>query len=255
MFIKKMDKININKIKSKYILKHIFDKIGKKRCLQIVRYNKMIQSKLDVNINNYKEFGQIEIEIIPIETRYKIYYNNFINIINEENKPHFHIFFNDDKKEISKKDKVKKIKVLIDYEVKSFHKLFKNCKNIQKINFIKFNCNNITDMSQMFYGCLSLKELNFSNFNSSKVTNMSWMFSKCSSLKELNLSSFNTNNVTDMSWMFSECSSLEELNISSFNTNNVINMSCMFSGCSSLKGINLSNFNIKLITVIHRMFY
>ena len=78
-----------------------------------------------------------------------------------------------------------KIKVIIDYQVKSFKELFYWCKCIESINFKKFYRNNITDMSWMFNGCSSLKELNLNNFNTNNVTNMSYMFYGCSSFKEI----------------------------------------------------------------------
>ena len=104
-----------------------------------------------------------------------------------------------------KKIKWQKIKIIIDYQVKSFSKLFENC-DIKYINFKKFYRNNVIDMGNMFSECYSLKELNLSNFNTNNVTNMNSMFSGCSSLKELNLSNFNTNNVTNMVGMFLGCS-------------------------------------------------
>ena len=76
-----------------------------------------------------------------------------------------------------------KIKIIIDYQVKSFKDLFKRCECIESINFKKFYRNNITDMSYMFDGCSSLKDLNLTNFITNNVTNMSNMFDGCSSLK------------------------------------------------------------------------
>ena len=64
------------------------------------------------------------------------------------------------------------IKIIIDYQAKSFKKLFYHCNCIDSIFFKKFYRNNITDMSSMFYECLLLKELNLSNFNTINVTNM-----------------------------------------------------------------------------------
>ena len=37
----------------------------KKKKLQIVKYNKKGQNRLDLGINDYKEYCEIEIEIIP----------------------------------------------------------------------------------------------------------------------------------------------------------------------------------------------
>ena len=58
--------------------------------------------------------------------------------------------------------KIKDIKIIIDYQIKSFKELSSNCKYIESINFKKFNSDNIINMSKMFYGCLLLKEINFS---------------------------------------------------------------------------------------------
>jgi len=252
--------------------------------LKIIKCNINIQKRLNIDINNFKDFSEkfssIELEIIPIQNKYEYFIN-----IKEEDKKYFHIYFNDNKEEIKKtelneKDNASKINIIIDYQIKSFKDLFYYCECIESINFIKFyrnnitnmnymlsdcaslkeinlsnfNTNNVTDMSGMFYECSSLKELNLSNFNTNNVTNSSGMFFNCSSLKELNLSNFNTNNVTDMVGMFYECSSLKELNLSNFNTNNVTNMRCMFFKCSSIKELNLSNFNTNNVTDMDYMF-
>ena len=82
---------------------------------------------------------------------------------------------------MEKNEKVKKIKIIIDYQVKSFKDLFYYSNCIESIFFKKFYRNNITNMSWMFYKCSSLKELNLSNFNTNNVTNMSEMLSGCSS--------------------------------------------------------------------------
>ena len=47
------------------------------------------------------------------------------------------------KYEINKKDKITKIKIIIDYQVKSFKELFSGCKCIESITFKKFYRNNI----------------------------------------------------------------------------------------------------------------
>ena len=152
---------------NKYILKNLFEYLPYEKFINIIKYNKAIQYKLNININTYKEYCQIELEIIPNENgSYKLV--NFINIY-DDYKPYFHIYFNKNNEEIKRyhieeKDKVKNLKIIIDYKVKSFHKLFYECKCIEKINFINFKRNNINNMSYMFYKCLSIKEINISNF-------------------------------------------------------------------------------------------
>ena len=185
-------KIYFKNLKSDYFLQKVFENIKRGKSLAIVKYNKKMQNRLNINLKDYKEYSEIyssiEIEIIPIENKY----GEFINIKGDES--YYHIYFNEDKKEIKKysidkDDKISKIKIIIDYQIKSFEKLFFYCDCIESINFKKFHRNNITNMSYMFYGCSSLKELNLNNFNTNNVTDMRGMFSKCSDELKLKLKS------------------------------------------------------------------
>ena len=176
-----ISKVDLYKLRSNFMLKKIFNYIKSKRKLEIMKYNKKLQKRLDLSFNDYKEYTQlyssIEIELRITNNEDK---NKFINI-SSNNKKYYHIYFDDSKEEIKrnyfdKKERVKFIKIKIDYQIKSFKKLFYNCKCINSIHFKKFYRINITDMSYMFYGCSLLKELNLSNFNTNKVTNMNNMF-------------------------------------------------------------------------------
>ena len=59
-----------------------------RKSLEIIRYNKSIQKRIDININHYKayseEYSSIELDIIPMKGEY----GEFINI-NEEDKKFF----------------------------------------------------------------------------------------------------------------------------------------------------------------------
>ena len=246
-------------IKNKFILKLIFGKIKRNKYLEIIKPSKKVQNKLNINIKDYKDyteiFSTIDIEMIPSENKF----GKFINISKQEEKKYYHIYFNDNKEEIQRyslneKDNVKYIRIIIDYQVTSFYKLFNECWSIKSINFKKFYRKNITDMSYMFNKCNSLKNINFSKFNTDNTFNMSNMFYGCSSLEELDLSNFNTNNVSDMSKMFCKCSSLKKINLSNFITNKVIDVSFMFLACSSLEDLNISNFNMNNVADMTWMF-
>ena len=259
----KKEKVQVNHlsiIKSKYILQKIINNLSKKKSLEILHYNNKLQKKLDLNLNDYKNFSQkysaIEIEIILIKNTP----GAFINISNKNSEPYYHIYFNDFKKEIknyylSENHNIEKIKIKIDPQITSFFCLFQYCNCIESINFIKFCRNNIYNMSYMFDYCQSLKEINFTNFNTDNVEDMSNMFKECTSLKELNISNFNTNNATKMNHMFFDCESLIKLNLSNFNTTKVKNMQYMFYECSSLKDLNVSNFNTSNVSDMEGMFY
>ena len=256
---KKESKNMFKNLKSDYFLQLLFNNLLKKKSLEIIKYNNNIKNRINISIKDYKEYSEvyssIEIELKPVNNEY----GQFINI-NQEDEIYYHIYFNNNTKKeikeyyIKEKDNVKNIKIRIDYQVKSFFKLFEYCGCIEIINFKTFYRSNIINMSNIFYNCKNLKKINFSNFNTNNVTNMKGMFYRCSDLKELNLSNFNTENVIDMSYMFYECSSLKELNISNFNINNVKNMTFMFYDCSSLKEINISNFIINKDTNVRSMF-
>ena len=153
-------KVNLNNLKSIVILKKILSYITKNESLNILRYNKKLQKRLNLSINDYKDYSQL---YSPIEIELKFdenkcdEKNRFIYILDEE-KEYYHIYFDNSKEEIKRnyldeKEKVNSIKIIIDYQVKSFKKLFINCKNISSIFFKKFNRINIVDMSYMFYNC------------------------------------------------------------------------------------------------------
>ena len=109
----------LKNIKSNYILSKIYDNIQKRKYLEIVKYNKKIQNRLNLSIKDYEIFTPIEIEIIPCKKKY----GKFINI-KENDKSYYHIYFNDDKEEIknkykiNKEDKITKIKLKINNQDK-----------------------------------------------------------------------------------------------------------------------------------------
>ena len=80
-------------VKSKYILIKIFDYLQKNKNLAIIKYNKELQNIFNISIKDYKEycdlFSPIEIELVTQENKY----GKFINILNEEDKKYFHIYF------------------------------------------------------------------------------------------------------------------------------------------------------------------
>ena len=130
-------------LKSDYFIQKLFDYLHKRKSLKTIKYNKNIQKRINININHYKEFSEnyssIEIEIKPMKNKY----GRFINIKNED-EVYYHIYFNDNKEEeikrtsLNENDKVSKINIIIDYQVKSLNELFYYCICIEFINFKKF---------------------------------------------------------------------------------------------------------------------
>ena len=129
-------KCNLENIKSIYILKQIFDNLQENIKLKIVKYNIKTQKKLNISNQDYKEYQKIIIEIIPAINKC----GRFFNMNNKEDVFYYHAYFNDNKEEVNmyylnKDDKVRKIKLVIDYQIRSFYKLFFDCKCIESIYF------------------------------------------------------------------------------------------------------------------------
>ena len=215
---KKKNNLNksIDNIKCHYILQIIFNHLNERKYLQLVVNNKAIQNKLDMSIDNYKNYKRIELEIELIK-ELKEEKNYFINL-NDFDKSFYQIYFDDN--EIDSKrnfimnfEDVKKIKVILNYEIKSFRGLFDECRCIKSIKFLKFNRNNIIDMSNMFYECRNLKYLDLSLVKTDNITSMWYMFYGCKSLKSLDLSNFNTEKVINMRGMFWGCNSLINIDL------------------------------------------
>ena len=72
--IKKKVFANLGNIKSDIILKKVFNYINQTAKLKLIKKNKKFQNKLNINIQNYKEYYDIIIEIIPYE-------KNLINLL------------------------------------------------------------------------------------------------------------------------------------------------------------------------------
>ena len=118
---------DFDSVKSKYILKQILDDLSQKKILEMVKYNKKIQERLDIKIDNYKEFcksySSIEFELKI--NNYNLFDYKFINIKGDES--YYHFYFNNNKKEEKRKtitDKDKKILIKINHQMKSFSELF-----------------------------------------------------------------------------------------------------------------------------------
>ena len=113
--------------------------------LGIIKYNKRLQKRLNLNINDYKEYFLL---YTPIEIELKIFKNEygsgkFINIPDKEKK-YYHIYFDNSNVEIDSNylknnHNVKTIKIKIDYQIKSLKYLFKYCLCISSINFKKIS--------------------------------------------------------------------------------------------------------------------
>ena len=254
----------LKNIKSKYILKLIFDLFGKSKGLLISHKNKYLNKELNIKVDDYKDAHDnilIKLKLSNNPEVYKEQKNYFICInLSNLSDDGYEIYFDDKKRDIhcqyvTKNDKVSSILIKIKPPINTLRNLFENCECIEEINVINCVRRNIIDTSFMFYGCSSLKRLDITRLRTDNVTNMNCMFFGCSSLREINASFLRTNNVTNMEGMFKCCNALENLNVSNFNTANVTNFCEMFYEDVSLNNLNVSNFVIINATYLDKMFY
>jgi len=88
--------------KSDYFLIKLFDNLLKKKSLDIIKYNNYLKYRMNITINNYKEYSEI---YSPIELEIKQINDgcgNFINVY-KENENYFHLYYNNNKKRNKKK--------------------------------------------------------------------------------------------------------------------------------------------------------
>ena len=129
-------------IKADYFLIKVFNNLEKKKTLNILKHNKNIKNRINININDYKEYSE-KYSTIEIEVKPNNKFGNFIHLKNEDEK-YYHIYFNNNEEEIkrnyiNKDEDIKIIKIIIDYQVKSFEWLFYFCDCIESIYFKKFH--------------------------------------------------------------------------------------------------------------------
>ena len=105
--------INLDNIKSNYLLKIIFDSFPKYRALSLIKYNKKLQNRLNLSIKEYKEYSEI---FTPIEIEMKTIkniYGQFINILKKEDELYFHIYFDNKQYE----EKRNYINIMIKFQI------------------------------------------------------------------------------------------------------------------------------------------
>ena len=101
-------KSDIRKINSKYIIKEVFDFLEQRILLKTIKYNKKIQNDLNISLKDYKNYSDIEIDIIPADIEFEDEDDRrIINFNNKEEAKYFHIYYNDkNNREIKREKKI-----------------------------------------------------------------------------------------------------------------------------------------------------
>ena len=80
------------------------------------------------------------------------------------------------------------------------NKLFSGCENLTRMDWDNstFITSKVSSMVSMFRNCRNLTKLDVNFFSTSKITDMTNMFANCSGLKELYVNEFDISQVTIM---------------------------------------------------------
>lgn len=115
-----------------------------------------------------------------------------------------------------------------------------------RVQVIKGNINDVTNMKGIFRGCRVLTSVCM--LDTSSVFNMNMMFAECRKLESIPF--FDTSNVTTMEYAFYQC--FEITSVPLFNTSKVTTMRAMFYDCRSLPTVPL--FDTSRVTHMNEMF-
>ena len=186
---------NLNHVKSKYILKKIYDNVPNTKFLNIIRYNKTIQNRLDINISIYKtEYSKIIFEISVTTPSKKEIREEIIH------RPRFDDFGDDDdfrvndiedyfgpKYRVRGYESQKSDFIKIENKYKPyFHFYFDNDEREKKVNYVTSEDNiskikiivdyEVKALNKLFYTCSCVYEINFTKFSRNNIKDMSYMF-------------------------------------------------------------------------------
>ena len=128
-------------------------------------------------------------------------------------------------------------------------------RNTRTMDFLFYNCRNLTDLTSVagwdvsrvekMYGIFAFNTA-LSNISSlagwdvSSVTDMRYMFSGCAKITEISpLTGWNTEKVWNMEGMFNKCCSLTDLSpLAGWHTKRLSNIAKMFEGCTGITDLS-----------------
>ena len=90
--------------------------------LEIIKYNKNLLKRLKLTLKNYQEFSQ-SYTLIELQLKYNINKVDYIINVPDEEMKLYHFFFDVSNNE-NQNRKEKSVNIIIDYQIKSFKKLF-----------------------------------------------------------------------------------------------------------------------------------
>ena len=206
-------------------------------------FEKKIQNHNHIFINNYYNNNKVYGYILSGDDNL---IKNINILLDEENID----IKNKKNEEIIKSQEY--IKVISKNPRKNLKSLFSNINSFSYVNLLDLNLNNVETIEEMFKNCKNLKKINFNNSltNFKNMKSIASLFAKCKNLISVDNFYFSTEKECNASHLFDSCTSLTDLKIQHFNSNNVTNMSNMFKNCNiNTLFLNNNLYNIgKILT-------
>ena len=162
----------LDNVKSKYILKEIFERIKNKRKLNIIKYNKNIKIKLDINIEDFEIF-------IALKEFNDKYHTKIEHIDIKELNLGSKFIGDEGLKDLAKMNFTELKKLDLNWNNISDIKVLENV-NLEKLEILNLSDNKITDINILEkVNFKNLKELNLydneisdASVNNSKLKNI-----------------------------------------------------------------------------------
>ena len=96
----------------------------------------------------------------------------------------------------------KSFKIIFKINLITLNEIFKDNKELIKVDLSNFEMENVLSMNSSFSGCENLEEVNLEGINTTNLIDMTYTFEKCHNLKKIDLSSINANNTLNYKGIF-----------------------------------------------------
>ncbi|GEM_PF-521190 len=142
-------------------------------------------------------------------------------------------------------------------KVKSWQKMFLNCKNATVIDVAGLNTQSAENMEWIFKECNKVEKLDLSGWKLHNVTNLYQAFNNDYALSELKLGSgWNLQNCTTMYACFDSCSNLKGCDFHEIKTSSKLsNVECLFKGCAKIENLNIKEWDVSGVHSMKQTFY
>lgn len=122
--------------------------------------------------------------------------------------------------------------------VSTIEEMFSNT-NIEEMDLSNKKCYRLERMNALFKQCKNLRKVNLNGIDTSRVELLSSLFENCESLENVEIEELDISSVVSMSRMFKMCHKIEKIQMPRTETMQLTSLNDMFKGCFKLKSIDI----------------